>query len=75
MSVDPETDETVPLFNPRRDDWSQHFLAEGGEIVGLTPTGRATVQLMNFNAPRRAELREEWTEDANPWDEPDWDDT
>jgi hypothetical protein len=41
-------------------DWCQHFLAEGGEITGLTPTGCATVRLLNMNAPRRVQLREEW---------------
>lgn len=71
VSVDPETDETVPLFNPRQDDWSQHFLAEGGEITGLTPTGRATVRLLNVNAPRRVQLRDEWLEDGDTWDAPD----
>lgn len=31
-----------------------------GEILGLTPTGRATVRLLCMNARRRVELREEW---------------
>lgn len=48
------------LFNPRRDRWDEHFAYRGGGIVGRTPTGRATVRLLQMNAPRRVELREEW---------------
>ena len=58
-SVDPKTQEIVLLFNPRQDAWNDHFVLRGGEIVGLTPTGRATVQLLNMNAPHRVELRED----------------
>ncbi|ETX08499.1 MAG: hypothetical protein ETSY2_05040 [Candidatus Entotheonella gemina] len=56
----PDTGELVPLFNPRRDDWSSHFRFDGGIIIGLTPSGQATVRLLNMNAPRRVQLREEW---------------
>ena len=59
-SVDPDTRTLAALFNPRRDVWSDHFVVRGGEILGLTPTGRATVRLLNRNAPRRVELRKEW---------------
>jgi len=37
-----------------------HFVVRRGHIVGLTPRGRATVRLLNMNAPRRVELREAW---------------
>jgi hypothetical protein len=50
----------VSLFNPRNDVWSDHFAVRGGRINGLTPKGRATVRLLNMNAPRRVELREAW---------------
>jgi len=33
------------------------------EVFGLTATGRATVRLLNMNAPYRVELREEWLEE------------
>ncbi len=59
-SVDPVTNGVVPLLNPRTDVWADHFILRGGDVVGLTPTGRATVRLLNMNAPRRVELREEW---------------
>ena len=63
-SVDPDTKETVLLYHPRNDAWKDHFLLRGGEIVGLTSTGRATVRLLNMNAPQRVELRDEWVTDG-----------
>jgi hypothetical protein len=65
-SVDPESGNIVLLFNPRRDRWYEHFAYRGGWIVGLTPTGRATVRLLQMNAPRRVELREEWLKENGP---------
>ena len=47
---DPQTGVLTPLFHPRTDDWSEHFLARpSGHIVGLGPKGRATVQALRFN--------------------------
>ena len=48
QSRDPVGNEVVPLFNPRRDSWKVHFAWDAQEIhvVGLTPTGRATVSLL-----------------------------
>jgi hypothetical protein len=59
-SIDPDTGTVVALFSPRRDVWTDHFVVREGEILGLTPAGRATVRLFNMNAPRRVELRKEW---------------
>jgi 5-methylcytosine-specific restriction endonuclease McrA len=56
-SVDPNTRQVVPLFNPRQDIWEEHFAAHGAEIIGLTPTGRATVRLPQMNARQRVQLR------------------
>lgn len=47
----------VPLFNPRRDVWSEHFLRRGDRIIGLTPAGRGTVALLNMNDDDRCEIR------------------
>ncbi len=49
----------VSLFHPRRDRWSEHFLFRGVRIMGITPTGRATVCLLAMNDVRRLELRSE----------------
>src|SRR3990172_3126635 len=45
-AVDPETDGLSPLFNPRSNLWSEHFMLVGLEILGLTIIGRATVRLL-----------------------------
>jgi hypothetical protein len=44
-AIDPITQESVSLFNPRFQVWAEHFYwVEGGlKIEGVTPTGRATV--------------------------------
>ena len=47
----------VRLFDPRQDDWPVHFQWNGSEIVGRTPIGRATVQVLNLNHPRRILIR------------------
>ena len=57
-SVEPGTSgPIVPLFNPREQTWSEHFEFQGATIVGLTPTGRATVSLLDMNADKNIELR------------------
>jgi hypothetical protein len=52
-SVDVISNEIVLLFHPRKKTWSDHFSLEGARVVGLTPSGRATVFLLKFNAPAR----------------------
>jgi hypothetical protein len=59
-AIDPHDDSIAPLFDPRREVWSEHFRLQGAEIVGLTPKGRATLQLLRFNDAYRIELREAW---------------
>jgi hypothetical protein len=43
--------EIVPLYHPRRDRWDTHFVWSDDFllIVGLTPTGRATVATLFLN--------------------------
>ncbi len=55
--IDPETAQVVQLFHPRRDDWHSHLRFEGPHIVGITPTGRATVRVLAPNDARRLDLR------------------
>ena len=58
----PETGETVPLFNPRIQRWSEHFewIHNGQVLRGLTPTGRATIVRLRMNQPRIVEARSIW---------------
>jgi hypothetical protein len=55
--IDPETNQIVPLFNPREDHRSEHFVVRGNFIVGLTPSGRATVYVLAMNSARQLENR------------------
>ena len=55
--VDPISGELVPLFHPRRDRWTDHFMFRGVRIQGNTPAGRATVVVLAMNDARRLELR------------------
>lgn len=55
--IDPETDAVVLLFHPRREVWDEHFFARDAMIMGRTPIGRATVRVLDMNAPTRVELR------------------
>jgi hypothetical protein len=57
--VDPLTGGVVGLFHPRRESWAEHFSFRGARIVGITPTGRATVHVLAMNDARRLELRSE----------------
>ncbi len=57
-AYDPQTDELVSLFNPRADLWDEHFKVEDALITGITPKGRATVELLEMNRPEYIQLRE-----------------
>ena len=54
--------ELVPLFDPRRQTWSEHFEWSNNAtlIVGLTPSGRATVVALHLNRPSLVLARREW---------------
>jgi len=58
-ALDPDSGERVPLFNPRREDWSEHFVwsSDGLFIIGLTPIGRATVEALALNRERVINIR------------------
>lgn len=55
--IDPDTGQIVPLFDPRGQSWDEHFAWQGALIVARTATGRATLQVLQMNAPRRLQLR------------------
>lgn len=62
-AVDSETGALAPVFNPRSHVWSDHFrwTADGLQIVGLTPMGRATVALLHLSDDADAlEVRSWW---------------
>jgi hypothetical protein len=57
-AVDSETSESVPLFNPRTEAWSEHFRFDNFTVVGLTSIGRATIAALALNQPRRLLIRQ-----------------
>jgi HNH endonuclease len=48
-SIDPKTGIITPLYNPRRNVWSEHFCLEEAKLIPLTPIGRVTVRLLQLN--------------------------
>ncbi len=62
-AVDPLTGETVPLFHPRAQRWSDHFAwsADTTRIEGTTPVGRATVVALRMNNPIIVTARGRWS--------------
>jgi 5-methylcytosine-specific restriction endonuclease McrA len=57
--IDPLSGGIENLFHPRRDRWQEHFAFKGARVEGLTAIGRATVEALSLNDPRRLELRQE----------------
>jgi hypothetical protein len=57
-SLDSETGQLTPLFNPRRDIWGEHFALDKAYIRPLTPVGRVTVRLLKLNDPERIRVRQ-----------------
>ena len=59
---DPESNATVLLFHPRTDQWEAHFAVdpERGDILGQTPSGRATITRLRLNHPAQRLARQQW---------------
>jgi hypothetical protein len=58
-AIDPQSREEVALFNPRSEAWHEHFRWEGVYLVGLTATGRATIEALNMNRVLILAIRKE----------------
>jgi len=58
-AIDPASGLRVPLFHPRRDEWRWHFVwsDDYSFIIGVTPTGRATVAKLRLNRAGVVNLR------------------
>ena len=61
-AADPETGEHVPLFHPRQQRWTVHFTwsGDGTQIIGRTPSGRATVLALRMNNADIVAARHLW---------------
>ncbi len=54
-----ETQEFVRFYNPRRDQWSDHFQLQGSRIEPISPIGEVTARILGFNDPIRLLERQE----------------
>lgn len=58
-ALDPVTGEIVPLYHPRQHLWHEHFVwsEDYSLILGISPTGRATVERLRLNRTGVVNLR------------------
>ncbi len=56
---DPATGVDVSLFHPRLQVWTEHFIWKGDRVQGLSPSGRATVDLLKMNRALAVAIRAE----------------
>ena len=58
-ALDPVTGSSAPLFHPREQSWNEHFAwnEDFTPILGLTPTGRATIEALHLNRSGLVNLR------------------
>ena len=57
--IDAVTRQIVSLYHPRQQAWSEHFAwnDDYSLIIGITPTGRATVETLHVNRAGIVNLR------------------
>ena len=61
-AVDPEIGQMVALFNPRAQRWQEHFAWQqsGLYVIGISPTGRASVYALQMNNAWIVRARQVW---------------
>lgn len=59
FATDPATELLTALFNPRQQRWLEHFAWNDDFtlMLGLTPTGRATIEALRLNRAGLVNLR------------------
>jgi len=56
---DPVSNKAVPIYNPRRERWQDHFEWDDVRVIGLTTVGRATIAALKMNRPAMLAIRAE----------------
>ncbi len=57
-AIDPLTNDATRLFNPRQQNWQDHFFINpDASLSGNTPEGRATALVLRMNESLRIEQR------------------
>lgn len=61
-AIDPNTNIETKLFNPRTQNWNEHFKfsEDKTEIIGKTACGRATVFALRLNFEQAVKARKIW---------------
>ena len=54
---DPVTKSIERLFNPRQDDWEEHFRWDGATLETRTAIGRVTLAVLRIDLPYRVAVR------------------
>ena len=52
-SIADSSGEFTRFYNPRTDDWNQHFKFENYQVVPLSPIGETTCKILQINDPDR----------------------
>lgn len=57
--IDPITQKEYPLFNPRKNIWTDHFKWSDDftKMIALTPIARVTIQTLQLNRPTLINIR------------------
>lgn len=60
--IDTESGSETLLFHPHKQEWTEHFKwsRDGETIIGLTATGRATIEALRMNRPQIRRIRRMW---------------
>ena len=53
----PVEDEIVRLYHPRKDTWADHFEWSGPTLLGKTPVGNVTINVLRINHPDALAVR------------------
>ncbi len=62
VALDSDTGLLVRLFHPNQQSWQEHFVwfENGLLIIGVTPTGRSTLNAIQLNRPALVKSRQLW---------------
>ena len=65
--IDPETQQMMRLFDPRRDLWSEHFQWNRALLIGRTEIARATITVLAVNHPAQIAIRNTLIDEGELW--------
>ncbi|MYD11644.1 MAG: HNH endonuclease [Chloroflexi bacterium] len=63
-AIDPESGAETALFNPRTQNWKDHFCWDDDKtsLIGLSAVGRATVSRLRINRRGAVRARRRWVD-------------